>query len=306
MSARVCCLGGAVLDLIYDLDRLPGKDGKQNAIAYREQHGGMAANAAVAVSRLGGQSMWCGFIGDDDEGLRILAELTSEGVDVRHAKTAPRTKSSHSIVLTDPAGNRAIILYQSRAIELGVDWLPLDELLAANVVLADNRWVAGACRLLSAAAERGIPGVLDADSAGDAGTRDAVRLASHTIFSSPGLNDLYGAPDPADGLRLASADCPFVAVTLGKSGVMWLERSGSVRSLPAFPTQVVETVGAGDLFHGAFALALIETGDEATALRFASAAAALKCARKGGRRSYPDRPQVDDLLQSPAGSPRTF
>ncbi len=296
----VSCLGGAVLDLIYEVERLPGHDGKLECLSYREQGGGMAANAAVGVSRLGGHALWCGFVGDDDKGARILEGLSEEEVDTRFAKVLSGSKSAHSIVLSEPNGSRAIILYRPQEFDVAARWLPLEDLLTADAVLADNRWVEGACAIFSAARKRGKPAVLDADSAADRRTRKAVRLATHAIFSSPGLASLYGEKDPAEGLRRAAADCPFVAVTLGASGLMWLDRSSSVHHMPAFPVQPVETVGAGDLFHGAFALSLAETGDPLEALRFASAAAAIKCCTSGGRRSYPTRSQVEALASSRA------
>lgn len=294
----VSCLGGAVLDLIYEVDRLPGHDGKFECLSYSERGGGMAANAAVAVSRLGGRALWCGFVGDDDKGKRILDGLSEEGVDIRHAKVISGAKSAHSVVLTEPKGSRAIILYRPRNFGGSASWLPLDVLSAADVALADNRWVEGTCAFFSAARSRGKPRVLDADSAADRRTRDAVRLATHTIFSAPGLESAYGEKDPAEGLRLALADCPFVAVTLGAAGLMWLDGSSNAQRMPAFRVPAVETVGAGDLFHGAFAFCLARTADPVEALRFASAAAALKCRASGGRKSYPMRSDVEALLSN--------
>ena len=88
----------------------------------------------------------------------------------------------------------------------------------------------------------------------------------------------------------------FLAVTTGAGGVWWLDGS-EIRNQPAFPVEVVDTVGAGDVFHGALALALAERQPEPAALRFASAAAALKCARPGGRAGTPARSEVEELLK---------
>ncbi|MDQ0469261.1 sugar kinase [Labrys wisconsinensis] len=296
MTARVMCVGGAVIDLIYEVDALPSQDGKMLALSYRESGGGMAANAAVIVARLGGEAAWCGRLGDDDKGRRILDGLRQEKVDVRHARLVAGVQSSHSIVLVDGEGNRAIIIYRSDAFEPDTTWLPISSILQADAIVADNRWVEGASLVLSAARQHGKPAVLDADTATDRATLTAVRAASHAIFSTPGLAGLYGTPNPGEGLRQASRDCPFVAVTMGGSGVMWIDSGGMARSMPAFPIGAVETVGAGDIFHGAFALALVETRDEVAALRFASATAALKCMGRGGRASFPDRAAVEKFL----------
>jgi sulfofructose kinase len=296
VSVSVSCVGVATLDLIYGVDHLPAEDGKMPARSYRESGGGMAANAAVIVARLGGQSTWCGRLGADDLGDRILDGLRREGVDVSPARTYPGTSSPHSIVLSDRKGNRAIILYRPPAIDPDPTWLPLEKLLRADAVLADNRWIEGASRVLAAGRALGRPAILDADAAADSQTVEAVRAASHAIFSAPGLAGLYGTDDPEEGLRLASRDCRFVAVTRGPRGVMWIGPDGALRVQPAFTVEAVETVGAGDIFHGAFALRLVETGVESDSLRFAAAAAALKCAGTGGRASFPDRAAVDALL----------
>jgi sulfofructose kinase len=86
-----------------------------------------------------------------------------------------------------------------------------------------------------------------------------------------------------------------VSVTLGENGVQWLD-GDVVKSLEAFVVDVVDTAAAGDVFHGAFALALAEGLDEPAGFRFAAAAAALKCARPRARAGMPDRPAVDELV----------
>ena len=297
MTVRIACLGGAVLDLVYGVDRLPGEDGKMRALSYFETGGGMAANAAVTIARLGGSAAWWGRVGDDDMGSRVIQGLRQELVDVDTVHIVEGATSSHSVVLSDRQGNRAIILYRSDALDPDPAWLPLEEVPKLAAALADNRWIEGAVALLSAARTANLPAVLDADAGADARTVEAVRCASHAVFSEPGLAEIYNTSNPVEGLRLAVADAPFVAVTLGSKGVRWLKRGGEVRYLPAFPVQSVETVGAGDVFHGAFTFALASGMPEEDALRFSSAAAALKCSRKGGRASFPDNTAVDNLLR---------
>lgn len=296
MTPSVACVGVATLDLIYGVDRLPSEDGKMHARSYRESGGGMAANAAVIVARLGGRATWCGRLGDDDLGRRILDGLARENVDASLARLYPGTPSPHSIVLADRRGDRAIILFRPQTVDPDPSWLPLDVLMRSDAVLADNRWIEGASALFAAARTAGKPAILDADAAADARTVEAVRAATHAIFSAPGLAGLYGTEDPEAGLRLAARDCAFVAVTMGPEGVCWIGPDGTLRHLPAFPVEAIETVGAGDIFHGAFALRYVETGDETAALRFAAAAAAIKCAGEGGRASFPDRSAVEALL----------
>ena len=299
MSVKVSCLGGGVLDLIYGVDHLPSEDGKSSARSYAESGGGMAANAAVIVSRLGGRAIWCGRVGDDDKGKRILDGLRQENVDVSNARIFPGIQSSHSIVLKDMLGNRAIILYRAEGIDPDPSWLQLDALLDADAVLADNRWVEGAVAILTAGRSKGLPAILDADSAGDDSTLHAVRASTHAVFSAPGLSSLFKTDDPEHGLRLASEMAPFVAVTDGRRGVLWIGRDGALRHLPAFTVNAVETVGAGDIFHGAFAFGLGSGMSEEDSLRLASATAAVKCTGEGGRTSFPDMARVQEFLKIP-------
>ncbi|HWJ75137.1 MAG TPA: PfkB family carbohydrate kinase [Kaistia sp.] len=297
MTIRIACVGGAVLDLIYGVDRLPGEDGKTHALSYLESGGGMAANAAVTVARLGGEASWWGRVGDDDKGARVLDGLRAEGIDVSRARIVAGAISSHSVVLGDRAGNRAIVLYRSAALDPDAGFLPLGEIAALDAVVADNRWIEGAVAALGEARRLGRFAVLDADAGTGPRSIEAVRMASHAIFSEPGLAEIYGATDPAEGLGRALEDCPFVAVTLGARGALWCSADGASGVVPAFPVEALETVGAGDVFHGAFAFALAGGEGEAAALRFAAAAAALKCARTGGRSSFPSRSAVDGLVR---------
>jgi sulfofructose kinase len=89
-------------------------------------------------------------------------------------------------------------------------------------------------------------------------------------------------------------------VTVGESGVLFLEE-GRVAAVPAFAVDAVDTLAAGDAWHGAFALALAEGRDERAAIRFASAAAAIKCTRFGGRAGLPSRAEVDAFLRERGG-----
>ncbi|NNC92206.1 MAG: sugar kinase, partial [Acidimicrobiia bacterium] len=152
-------------------------------------------------------------------------------------------------------------------------------------------------RALAAAAEAGIPSVFDFDRPMEDGGRGLLALASHVVFSEAALAATGATSDPGDGLlAIREHTDAFLAVTTGAGGAWWLEGSG-VRNQPAFPVEVVDTVGAGDVFHGALALALAEHQPEPAAIRFATAAAALKCSRPGGRAGSPTRAEVDALLK---------
>jgi sulfofructose kinase len=296
-GATVACIGIAVIDHIYHVAQLPNADRKLRARAFHESGGGMAAGAATAVACLGGQASWFGRVGADNKGAAVLSELRKQGVATNHAQQIEGASTSHSAVMVDGDGHRAIVACAGDGLDDDASWLPLDVIADHDVVLADIRWEEGALASLTAARARGRPAVLDADATTSALASQLVAAASHAIFSEQGLENIYAAGTIDEGLRLAAQHTPFVAVTLGAQGVAWVDHAQNVQHLEAPVVEARETLGAGDLFHGAFALALAEKHDEAAALRFAVAAASLKCTRTGGWQSFPKRHEVEVWLQ---------
>ena len=124
-------------------------------------------------------------------------------------------------------------------------------------------------------------------------------LSDFAIFSRPGLLAL-GAGIEAALQRACALGAGHAGVTLGAQGSAWCRRGESVRRMPAFDIEAVDTTGAGDAFHGAFALAAAEGGDPQEAIRFASAVAAMKCRAAGGRAGLPRRAEVAAFLAAHA------
>ncbi len=293
----VSCVGIAVMDYLFFVDRLPIGGGKHYATGYREVGGGVAANAAAAIAILGGEARYVGRVGDDPVGERILSDLGALGVDVTRVEKLPGVESPVSAVLVDAAGERIITNYTAEGLFAAGDAEDAGDVDGVDAVLVDVRWPAGAARALAAAAGANIPSVFDFDRPMEDGGEGLLALASHVVFSEAALVETAGIADPGAGLvATRERTDAFLAVTTGAGGVWWLDGS-EVRNQPAFPVEVVDTVGAGDVFHGALALALAEQQPEPSALRFATAAAALKCGRPGGRAGTPTRSEVDELLK---------
>lgn len=296
--ATVACVGIAVMDFLFEVETMPHGDGKIYARSFRQIGGGVAANAAWAVARLGGESRYIGRVGDDPIGAAIVDDLAAGGVDTSGVTTMAHTASPVSAVLVDRTGDRIIVNHTPPELFSGGDVSPASRLDDVDAVLIDVRWPAAAAAAIDAAAERSIPSIFDFDRPmADAGGR-LLRGSTHVAFSESALASTAGVGDPEIGLlEVSKRTDAWVAVTLGGDGAMWLE-DGSIRHQPAFAVEVVDTVGAGDVFHGALALAIAEGMNEAAAVRFASAAAALKCTRSGARASTPTRREVDDFLRS--------
>jgi sulfofructose kinase len=200
-----------------------------------------------------------------------------------------------SAVIVDASGERMIVNNLDPSIPADATWLPSPATAGAQVVLADTRWPEGALAALQAARSAGLPGVLDADRPIPA-DGELLRTATHVAFSSDALADYTGIADPPRALAQVAPSLPgWCCVTAGGTGVYAIG-NGQARHHRAFDVPVVDTLGAGDVWHGAFALALAEGLGEDAAVRFASAAAALKVQRAGGRAGAPARAEVDAFL----------
>ena len=291
----VLCAGIAVEDFIFRVEAFPEPGAKIHAAELIAMPGGCAANAAVAVARLGGEARFAGPVGTDEASARFLAGMARNDVDTGGVVRVAGASISVSGIFVDRAGEKMVATRRGERLAEARPADP-DRLVAdIDVVMADNRFPDFVEPILCAARRRGIAAVLD----GDRATQPADPLfgiASHVIFSSEALRATTGLADLEAALRvIARFARGFLAVTNGPDDVLWLAGT-SVRRMPVFAVEAIDTLGAGDTFHGAFALALAERREPIAAMRFAAAAAALKCMRFGGISGTPLRAEVEAFL----------
>ncbi len=294
----VLCVGVAAYDLIFTLESHPVEDVKMDATALTRCGGGPAANAAVTICRLGHSAAFAGYLGHDPFGDENLRELAEAGVRTdlvrRGAWTTPL-----SAVMVKPDGSRALANYRDPAGHLPSGSLDLAQ-IGPGVVLFDGHEPVISPSLAIAARERGIPVILDAGSARQ-GAVDLAGRCDHLVCSLKFALEHTGAGDAELALEELAGLAPTVVITLGDRGLIWRKGQAGGR-LPAFAVEAIDTTGAGDVFHGAYAAGLIEGMGWLALLRFASAAAAICCTRLGARLGSPSRPEVDAFL---AGDPPT-
>lgn len=289
---KILCVGAAVVDFVFHLPDLPTAAEKYGTESAAIVGGGCAANAAVAIARMGGQAVLGARLGDDSIGDLVIADLDKEGVETGYVTRTAGGKSSYSSVLIDQRGERQIVNFRGAGLVLKTDWFEGQEGIGA--VLVDTRRVEAAKDALSFARARGIPGVLDGEAPVDPAL---LSLASHVALSMQGLRDLKPDQDVETALKELAADHGgWVCVTDGEKGVYYTN-GGADHHVPAFAVTPVDTLGAGDVWHGIFALALAEGQSEADAIELASAAAALKCTRTGGREGAPNRSDTEKFLK---------
>jgi sugar/nucleoside kinase (ribokinase family) len=295
---RVLCIGMPVRDLAFRTPRVPARGSKENATGFGEICGGNALNAAIAIVRLGGRAVLCGPMGDAREtSARVIYEqMAHEGIDTKHLIHMPGLVTPISAVMIDPTGERTIVTFRDP--ELWKVKLPgADTLLEdCHAILVESRCAEFCTGICTEAVRRGIPVIVDADRAMSL-HEDLLTASTHLVFSSEPLQETAGTPDDGEALKTIARLTPsFLAGTRGPRGTIWLDEQGKLQETPAFPVHPVDTLGAGDVFHGAFALAVTEKQELRQALRFASAAAGLKCTRFGGAFAAPQRAEVEELL----------
>jgi sugar/nucleoside kinase (ribokinase family) len=300
--ANILCAGIAVLDEVFRVRAFPRPDTKVEASEFVTIGGGCAANAAVAIARLGGKVRFAAPLGgpasDDTTGDRLVEGLRREGVDCAGCVRVPRARTPVSAIFIDERGERTIATYRDHRLDAVKPDDPHQLVAGVDAVLVDNRFPDFVMPICCAARARGIPVVIDADKATD--HRHALfGVATHVIFSAECLRATARTDDLAAGLaHMAKFTNAFLAVTNGPDPVLWHDCE-LVHEMPVFAIETVDTLGAGDVFHGAFTLALVEGKAIERALRFAAAAAGLKCSGFGGSTAAPRRSTVDALLAQP-------
>jgi sulfofructose kinase len=295
-APTLLCSGMAVLDEVFRVERFPEGSAKAQATGFISCIGGCAANAAVAITRLGGRAQLATALGGqgDSVGERILTALAHEGVTAPGIVRVADATSTVSAIFVDASGDRIIVSNCDERLFSAIVDDPAGLVAGVDAVLADNWLPDLVVPICGAAHMRGIPVIVDGDGP-MAETSALVTLASHLVFSAEGLRATTGHDDLGEALhRMARHTRGFVAVTDGASDILWLE-DGSLERMPVFAVAAIDTLAAGDVFHGAFALALAEGSREREALRFAAAAAAIKCTRFGGGGGAPNRAEVEAL-----------
>ena len=291
----IACLGITVLDRVFQVDELPHTGGKFVANNYFEIGGGPAATAAVAVSILGHSVDFIGRVGNDLIGKVMMDELATYQVNYANSKIIDNACSSFSTILVDKSGERMIINYQDNSLLKNADWLNDVDFSKYQAILCDVRWLAGAQFALEQVKKLKIPSVLDADVTPE-NIDELVSLADYVVFSEVGLKRFTNLEDVGQSLlKVQTKTQAQLFVTLGSKGCAWLEH-GVVKYLQGFKVKVLDTTGAGDVFHGAFVVAIAEQMSCIDALKFSSAVAALKCTKLGGRAGIPNRLELNAFL----------
>ena len=291
-SSNIIVAGRATVDLIMDIDQFSAQSKKFHAQDSRFVIGGPGANASIAIARFGGQPMLVTYLGDDMMGRFIHQALTDEAVDMSMSPLTPSAISSVSAAFVNSQGERQTYNYS------GHGFTRLEKSARPDItpcaILADNRHKELTIWAIDLGQEQGVPIVIDAEAPF---LVEHARGATHLAFSKQGLDSFAPGCRVEDGLRQAcDATGCWVCVTDGEKGV-WHLHNGRVTNIPAFAVDAVDTIGAGDVWHGIFTLCIGEGMDETASIKTANAAAAMKCRQFGGITASPDRQSCHAFME---------
>lgn len=286
----VLCIGHASYDLVFSILHHPEADEKMQADTLLGCGGGPAANAAITIAKLGFRAGFCGYLGNDVYGNSHYQELQQHAVDtqlvVRGTAATPL-----SAILVKPDGKRALINYKGDHQTLAahsINFKPLQP----KVILFDGHESELSLAALNHWQADAIPSVLDAGSL-HAGTLALMDKVDYLVCSEKFARQYAG--DEQAALNKLAKLAKYVVITLGERGLIW-QHGQQTGTLSAPPVTAIDSTGAGDAFHGAFAAALAAEMDWETLLRYASAAGAYCCTQMGARPGLPTQEQHQSLL----------
>lgn len=292
MTIDVLCVGHASYDLIFSIDHHPLADEKISASGFVGMGGGPAANAAVTVAKLGFKAAYAGYLGLDIYGEHHYRELLDTGV---HSDLIIRGNfpTPLSTILVKPDGQRALINYKGQTKALAADAIDFSAIIP-KVVLFDGHEPQLALALLASLQDKSTISVLDVGSLHD-GTLALLHKVDYLVCSEKFAIQYAGTIETA--LQRLAELAPTVVITLGEKGLIW-QRNQEQGALSAFPVACVDSTGAGDAFHGAFAAALCTDMSWLDVLRYASAAGAWCCTKLGARTGIPNHEDIELLFKS--------
>jgi ribokinase len=290
----------AVDDLVY-VESYPIPDSKVIISGEQREGGGLAGTAMVAAARLGARAAFAGVLGDDDLSRYTIAELEREGVDCAPVRRQAGTRPHHSTIIVDlSTGQRTILCTRAGVAHLAEAEVTAELIGRCRMLFVDNTEAAIGLHALRLAHAHGIPVVVDLERVGCPEVLEVTRLADHLIVGTGFASEITGETEPAAMVRAldgpAHAAC---VVTDGERGCWYTSRelAGAVRHQPACRVPVVDTTGCGDVFHGAYAAAIVRGASVPHAVAVATAAAGLKATQPGGRRGIPKWETVECILQ---------
>jgi len=296
-------VGCATVDDLILVGSYPHADVKLRVKRMERQFGGLTGTALVAAAKLGGKCAFAGMLGSDDLSRSIEQNFLHYGIDVSHVVRRDDSKPIHAVIVVAEEEQTRTIFYEYDA-PTGADTNgPGEEAIrACKVLFLDHLGIEGGIRAATIARDAAIPVVGDLEEVHDPKFSDLLDLVDHLVVSDDFARELTGAIDPPSALiGLWTSRRDTVVITCGREGAWFVTKENRTPHYqPAFEVKAVDTTGCGDVFHGAYALALARGFGAHDRVNFASAAAGLKATRTGGQLGAPTEDELSIFLTSAA------
>lgn len=288
----VLCVGATSFDLTFLVDQHPNTNEKAVAKNLLSCGGGPAANAAVCVANLGLKSALAGYLGNDPYGELHLQELKQVGVITDYISKG-NFPTPVSAVIVKPNGNRALVNYKENKSVLKKDSINFSN-CRPKVILFDGHEPEISSEIIKWAKDQNIITLLDAGSLHE-GTKFLMDKVDYLASSEKFALQVTKKTNPQEMLSSLSQINSQTVITFGEKGLLW--KMGSREGeLAAFNVDVIDTTGAGDAFHGAFAYCLAKEFNWHKTLEYSNAVAALCCTKMGARTGMPLEIEVENFL----------
>ena len=288
-------LGANSVDFVHVVPAFPEPEGWHSKMRVSRRLvscGGQTATAMAACARFGLRALYVGAVGDDENGRRVTAELSREGLDADALVPRPGRNQSAVIIIDEKSGERAVLWDRDESVSVRDGDVPMEAIGAARLLHVDDVAQEAAIAAARHARSLGIPVTSDLDRMTER-TEELVLAVSCPIFTDGLPEQLTGERDHERALRrLRRTHSGLLVVTLGREGAVALDGDRFLRS-PGFAVKAVDTTGSGDVFRAGFIYGLLAGWALDRTLRLANAAAALSCTRLGAMTGIPS---LDDAL----------
>lgn len=285
------------VDFLGVVEKYPAPGEKIPMTAFAKQGGGLTGTALVAAARLGVKTAYIGKLGEDEYSRFVLEEFQHDGVNVDQVVFAEGAQPPVAFIHVEQnSGERRIARYW-KEFDLQPKEIAAEVIRNSRMLFLEHHFVEAGIFAARLSKQAGGLVVVDAER-NVAGFEPILHAADYVIVSQNFAAQQTGSADPEQSAsRLQQKYGGIIVVTAGESGAFCRTPENTFYQ-PAFPVEVVDTTGAGDVFHGAFMAGLLEHWPLPKILEFASAVAAMKCRGLGGRAMIPNRREAEAFLQS--------
>ena len=294
-TVDVVGVGLNATDTVVQIGEFPSSGAKIEYTDERVMPGGQVATTVVACQAWGSSTRYIGKLGDDEAARLHEDAFAAAGVDARLIKV-PDAPSPRSLILVDRHGERTVLCRRDERVILQPNELQREWVTTARILHVDGHDTAAATLAATWAREAGIPVVADLDETYP-GVEDLIRKIDYLIVSRDFPLRLVRDADLKRALKSMQLryGCSLTAATLGPGGVLaWDGKTFHYR--PAYNVNVVDTTGAGDIFHAGFIHGLLQDWTLDRRLDFACAAAAINCMADGARGGIRPTEEIEALM----------